>query len=391
MNLNILHNDVQNYIEENLYRDINRILLSKSPFDNVSSRELAEQIDSKRRCEKKLPLWFATSGIYYPPKLAIEQASSETTAKFKSSLVRGKTLLDATGGFGIDSYYFEKAGMKVLHSEINSELSEIVQHNAQALGILNINFHQGDGLSLLNSGRSFDTIYIDPSRRVATQKVFQLQDCEPNVPGNIDMLLAASKRLIIKTSPLLDLQAGIKELRNITRIYVVSVKNDCKELLWILDSDSTASEPEIVCRTFNELEQEYRFKVSEERAFILKDFSEPQNFLYEPDVALLKAGCFKLLCQDFKINKLHLNSHLYTSEDLQSSFPGRKFMIKEWGEYKSFMKANHRQKANIITRNFPLSPPEIKKKHRIKDGGDDFLIFTTGPSGQLLTILCMKV
>jgi precorrin-6B methylase 2 len=391
LNFNILHNDVQTYIEENLYGDINRILLRKSPFTDVSSRELAEQIDSKRRCEKKLPLWFSTPGIYYPPKLSIEQASSETTARFKSGVVTGKTLLDVTGGFGVDSYYFQKAGMKVTHSEINSELSDIVRHNAKVLGTPDITFYKGNGLNLLDSGKTFDTIFIDPSRRVAMQKVFQLKDCEPDVPGNIDKLLSASRRLVIKTSPLLDLQAGMKELKNITGIYVISIKNDCKELLWILDADATASEPEVICRIFNEEELEYRFKISEERSFHLNRFSEPQKFLYEPDVALLKAGCFKLICRDFGTDKLQLNSHLYTSETLNETFPGRKFRIMEWGEYKKFMKENKTGKANIISRNFPLSAPEIKKKHRIADGGDDFLIFTTGPAGQLLAIMCRKV
>ena len=371
--------------------DINRILLGKSPFTDVSSRELAEQIDSKRRCEKKLPLWFSTPKIYYPPKLSIEQTSSEVTANFKSHLVTGTTLLDVTGGFGVDSYYFAKAGMSVVYAEISPALSEIAQYNAGVLGVSNIRFSQGNGIDLLNSEKSFDTIFIDPSRRVAAQKVFQLQDCEPNVPGNIDRLLKASKRLIIKTSPLLDLQAGLKELRNVTSIYILSVKNDCKELLWILDAEANASEPEIVCLLLNETQQEYKFKVSEEREFTLNEFSEPKGYLYEPDVALLKAGCFKLLCRDFNISKLHFNSHLYTSETVLSSFPGRSFVITQWGEYKRFMKTNKIHKANIIARNFPLSPVEIKKKHRLTDGGEDFLIFTTGAAGQLITILCRKV
>ena len=391
MNFNILHNDVQTFIQESLNKDLSKILLSKSPFSNISSRELVEQIDSKRRSEKKLPLWFATPKIYYPPKLSIEQASSETTAKFKASLVKGKTLHDLTGGFGVDSYYFERAGMRVLHSEINSELSQIAQHNAHVLGATDISFYQGDGLKSLDTESSFDTIYIDPSRRVNKQKVFQLKDCEPDVPGNLEKLLNASKRLIIKTSPLLDLQAGLREVRNVASIYAVSVKNDCKELLWILDPDFNQPEPEVVCQIFNESEQNYRFKVSDERQFTLDHFSEPQKFLYEPDVALLKAGCFKLLCRDFQINKLELNSHVYTSEKLRPSFPGRKFTIIRWSEYKPFMKENQLDKANIIARNFPLSPSQIKAKHKITDGGEDFLIFTTGPAGKLFTIWCRKV
>ena len=391
MNYSILNTDVQIFIQENLHTDTSRILLSKSPFAGVSSKELAEQIDSKKRCEKKLPLWFSTPGIYYPPKISIEQASSELTAKFKASLVKGKTLLDLTGGFGVDSFYFEKAGMQVLHSEINFELSDIARHNASILKAANISFYQGSGLDLINSGKYFDSIFIDPSRRVNTQKVFMLKDCEHDIPQNLDKLLSSCSRLIIKTSPLLDLQAGLLELTNVSQIYILSIKNDCKELIWVLDSDSKTPEPEIICHTFNEEQQEYRFKTSDERSFTLTDFSVPQKFLYEPDVALLKAGCFKLISRDFSLSKLNPNSHLYTSENLNKDFAGRKFMIDEWTDYRTFIKTNKLRKANIISRNFPLSNPEIKKKHRIKDGGDDFLIFTTGPEGQLLVVQCHKV
>ena len=153
MNPAILHTDVQAFIDANLDTDISRIIFSKSPFAEVSSRELAEQIDSKRRCEKKLPLWFSTPGIYYPPKLSIEQASSETTAQFKSTLAKGNTLLDLTGGFGVDSIYFAKAGIQVLHAEINADLSDIAKSNARVLQVENIDFYRGNGLDVVQQGK----------------------------------------------------------------------------------------------------------------------------------------------------------------------------------------------------------------------------------------------
>lgn len=391
MNPAILNSDVQVFIEANLHTDISQILLKKSPFPDVSSRELAEQIDSKRRCEKKLPLWFSTPGIYYPPKLSIEQASSETTARFKATLAKGRTLLDLTGGMGVDSVYFAKAGMEVMHAEINTQLSDIAAYNMQILGTVQVAFYKGNGLNLIHKGEKFDTVFADPSRRVNAQKVFILKDCEPDILQNLDRLLNSTVRLIIKTSPLLDLQAGILELRNVTQIYILSVKNECKELLWVLDKNNTSNDPEIVCHTFDGTEKEYRFRISDERSISLTHFAEPLNFLYEPDVALLKAGCFKLITRDFNILKLNQNSHLYTSGKLIDNFTGRRFIIHQWGDYKSFMKVNKLRKANIISRNFPLSPQEIKKKHRLVDGGDDFLIFTTGPAGQLLVIHARKV
>lgn len=392
MNPAILHTEVQAFIQANLHTDISRILLSKSPFSEVSSRELAEQIDSKVRCEKKLPIWFSTAGIYYPPKISIEQASSEATAKFKATLAKGTTLLDLTGGFGVDSYYFADAGMQVLHAELNPELSDIAKYNAQILNAPGISFYQGDGMDLLSDGRFFDTIYVDPSRRIKTQKVFMLKDCEPDIPQNLNHLLQHCSRLIVKTSPLLDIQSGLGELEHVSEIHVVSFKNDCKELLWIIDPETQLEEPEVYADVLeDERNGKFRFKISEERHTFLTQFSEPLKYLYEPDVALLKAGSFKLISRNYDVIKLHKNSHLYTSNEVNENFLGRKLLVLKWGVYKNFMKENTVQKANVISRNFPLSPQEIKKKHKFIDGGDDFLIFTTGSQNQLLVIWCKRL
>ena len=372
--------------------DINRILLGKSNFPDVNTRELAEQIDSRKRCEKKLPLWFQTEGIYYSPKISVEQSSSEITAKFKAGLAIGESLIDLTGGFGVDCFYFQKNGFLVTHCEINKELSEISGHNAKILGDNKTSFYAGDGLNLLGKNQFYDTIYVDPSRRINTRKVFRLQDCEPNVPANLANFKNKSVRIIIKTSPLLDIQAGINELGNVNQIYILSIKNDCKELLWVIDPENPATDTEVICHTFNnQIEREYRFRLSEERNFILSNFSDPLNFIYEPDVALMKSGSFKLISRDFNVLKLHQNSHLYTSDYVQEGFPGRTFKIDQHWDYKAFSKIKNIQKANVISRNFPLNPQQIKQKHTINDGGDCFLIFTTGSSGQLIVIQCRKV
>jgi hypothetical protein len=255
-----------------------------------------------------------------------------------------------------------------------------------------ISFYKGNGLNVLTGGRTFDTIYVDPSRRVKTQKVFMLKDCEPNIPEVLSHLLQHCSRLIIKTSPLLDIQAGLKELDQVTAVHVISLKNDCKELLWIIDTGTKFTEPDIFCNVLGAgTLQQYSFKLSEERQMNLEQFSKPLTYLYEPDVALLKAGCFKLICRDFNLNKFHKNSHLYTSNVLNENFLGRKFLIKKWGAYKSFMQENSIKKANVISRNFPLSPEEIKKKHKLTDGGDEFFIFTTGHQNQLLVLQCSKL
>ena len=392
MNKLILNPEVQAYILNNIQEDISRILLGKNIFSGISSKEIVEQIEGKRRSEKKLPKWYLTPNIYYPPKISIEQASSEATAKYKSQLISGLNVVDLTGGFGVDSYYFSKIATHVTHCEYNKALSEIAKHNSNIFDTKNISFVNENSLQYLkNSLEVFDTIYVDPSRRVNTKKVFMLKDCEPDIVTNLDLLLSKAARIIVKTSPLLDIQSGLNELKNVKEIHIISLKNDCKELLWIIERDFTG-EPEIFCsEIFGAHIQQYHFKPHEEKHFNLEEFSMPLEFIYEPNVALLKAGCFKLITRDFNILKLHQHSHLYTSNILNSEFIGRKFkLVKMWG-YREFINEKPKLKANIICRNFPLPVEKVRIKHRIVDGGDEYLLFTTGPANQLLVLHCNRL
>ncbi|HXI01270.1 MAG TPA: hypothetical protein VNI52_13465 [Sphingobacteriaceae bacterium] len=391
MNSAILDPEVQDFINRNLQDDVTRILFKKSPFKAITTKELAEQIESKYKSEKKLPTWFNSPAIFYPPKMSIEQASSEQTAKYKSTLIKGEKVIDITGGFGIDSFYFSKIAKEVVHCEHNIDLSEIAANNAAVLGATNIKFVPKDGISyLLQTKESFDTIYIDPSRRVNSQKVFKLADCEPDVITSLDMLLKKCSRILIKTSPLLDIQAGMNELKQVSEIQIISLKNDCKELLWILDKDVPAASVQLTCITLEPFKK-YRFSLAEERAFKLNDFSYPLKYLYEPDVALLKAGCFKLITRDFGLKKLHVNTHLYTSDRLNPAFIGRTFRVKKKWIYKDFLSSNSVIKANIICRNFPLRVEEVKRKSKLKDGGQEYLIFATGPLEELLVLHCERL
>ncbi len=390
MNQAILKPEVQQFIRENQDTDPGAIALKKSPFPEVSSRELAEQIDSKARTARKLPLWHDTAGIYFPPRLSIEQASSEATAEYKRSLIRPGRLIDLTGGFGVDTYYFSKSA-DVWHLEINPELSGISRHNAAVLGAFNITYIEQDGIVYLQSNpRPFDTIYADPSRRVKTRKVFRLSDCEPDVVANLPLLLSRGSRVIIKTAPLLDIRMGLEELRHVREIHILSVKNDCKELLWILE-DGYRGDPLIVCAALNTPQQLFTYRFTEERDMKLARFAAPGRFIYEPDVALLKAGCFKLITQAFGVDKLHTNTHLYTSENLVEDFIGRKFRLLESWSYKAYQAARSVSRASVICRNFPQSPDEVRKKLKIRDGGDSYLLFTTGPQDELLVLHCQRV
>jgi hypothetical protein len=391
LNRAILKSDVQDFIDQNLQEDVTRILFRKSPFKDVSAGELATQIEGKKRSEKKLPTWFHTRGIYYPPKISIEQASSEKTAGYKAALIKGNTVIDLTGGLGVDSFAFSKIADEVIHCERNSSLCEIAAHNARIMGVTNTNFINEDGIAYLERKEElFGTIYIDPSRRVNSQKVFRLADCEPDVVSNLDILLQRASRVLIKTSPLLDIQAGLNELKRVTSIHVVSVRNDCKELLWILDKDGKSADLQIIC-TMLDPDRQYGFSLSEERTFGIDFYTLPGKYLYEPDVALLKAGCFKLITRDFHVSKLHVNTHLYTSETVNAAFPGRIFEVKKQWKFKDFLHGQPIKHANVICRNFPLSTEEVKRKTGIKDGGSDYLIFTTGPADDLMVLNCERI
>jgi 16S rRNA G966 N2-methylase RsmD len=314
MNNKLLAKSVQDYISANLNADVNQIALAKSPFEGISSAELATQITAKKKSEKKLPTWFNTKNIYYPPVLSIEQTSSEITAQYKSKLVKGDTLIDITGGFGIDAYYFSKKIKAIMHCEINPELSAIAEHNAQALQANNIKFEAEDGIAYIQStNKHFDTIYVDPARRAEKGKVFMLKDCTPDILSNLDALSEKSTRIIIKTAPLLDISAGLSELKQVSEIHIVSVKNECKELLWVIDKGFD-QDTKIVAITLNGgLEKNFSFyKSSTNGPVQFTDSLIPGDYLYEPDAALLKSGAFNLIGSTYNLLNQHTPKQLFT-------------------------------------------------------------------------------
>ncbi|MBC8769746.1 class I SAM-dependent methyltransferase [Arenibacter sp. BSSL-BM3] len=392
MNKNILTSEIQDFISQNLRADLISILLKPLNFKGVTNKEIAEQIEAKIKCKDKLPTWFGTPNIYYPNKLNIEQTSSETTAQYKAGLLSGKSLLDMTGGFGVDSYYFSRCMEQVHHCEMNRNLSEIAEYNYKVLARTNIHTHADDGIDFLkNSEVAFDWVFIDPSRRHdAKGKVFLLSDCLPNVPNNLDAILGRAKKIMIKTSPLLDISAGLKELDFVKEIHIIAIKNEVKEILWILEQ---ACENEVLIKTLNLLGQEterFNFMLQEEK-LALSNFSEPQEYLYEPNSAILKSGAFKTVGNKFNLYKLHDHSHLYTNSKLLA-FPGRTFeIVKTIPFNKKEIKKLNLNKANITVRNFPMTVAQIRKKFKIKDGGEAYLFFTTNPEGEKIVVYCNKI
>jgi hypothetical protein len=392
LNTSVLNADIQHFINNNLQSNISEIVLKGTPFNAVTTKEIIEQIEAKVKCEKKLPTWFNTPNIYYPNKLNIEQTSSENTAAYKANLIGGKTIIDITGGFGVDCYYFAKQFNLVTHCEIDKHLSEIVNHNYKQLRVSNIKTIHNDGLEYLEkNNETFDWIYIDPSRRHDSKgKVFFLNDCLPNVPEHLDLLFSRSKNLLIKTSPLLDVSIGIGELQYVKTIHVVAINNEVKELLWILEQGFTG---DIVIKTINLKHGDngyFEFQLKDEKTIESK-YSQPLSYLYEPNAAILKSGGFHSVSEQLSVFKLHQHSHLYTSESILE-FPGRCFKIDKVIAYnKKELKPLAITKANITTRNFPESVEQIRKKLGIKDGGDVYLFFTTDFDKNKIVIVCNKI
>jgi hypothetical protein len=387
LNKLVLNIEVQEFIK-NYSEDVSKLAFTGSQFANVSVGELIQQIESRRKIGKKLPTWYNHSSIYYPPKLYLEQSSSEITAKYKASLIEGALLADITGGFGVDSFYFSEKFKKVDYFENNASLSEIAAYNFRILGKSNVDCYTANGLEGL-SLKKYDTIYADPSRRHdAKGKVFYLKDCEPNIPENIRLLFDHCDTLLLKTSPMLDISLGLDELKFVPEIHIVAVENEVKELLWLLKNSFDGTPDIFAVNIVQGVSDTFRFKLGQKSEV---SYRKPDKYLYEPNSALMKSGAFTVISESYDVYKLHKHTHLYTSASL-IDFPGRRFKIDQIIPYTkaSIREFLNVEKANITTRNFPESVDIIRKKWGIKDGGNRYLFFTTIEDNTKIILDCSK-
>lgn len=392
MDFPILNPSIQEFIQKQIGVSVATLALQKNPFPDVDWITILNQIEAKSKSKEKLPTWFKTENIIYPSKISVEQTSSESTAQYKSSLIEGKNLIDLTGGFGVDDFYFAKQFINVTHCEINTELSEIVKHNFEQLGVANINCIAGDSFGILETlPTKWDWMYIDPSRRNdAKGKVFMLKDCLPNVPENLNSYFEKSNAILIKTAPLLDIAAGLSELQNVKTIHIVALENEVKELLWEVHKNYSGA---ITIKTVNltkETNAVFEFKLNEDQAET--NYSLPKRYLYEPNSAIMKSGGFDAISLQFQLDKLHKHSHLYTSNEL-IDFPGRIFEIQQAIPYSKKEIKTHLEnsKHNITTRNFPETVEVIRKKWKIKDGGNSYCFFTTDMNNDKIVLICAKI
>ncbi len=391
MNTALLADEVRSYLLKYVSSNPSDFALKKHPFDTISTKELTQQLVGLQKTKKKLPTWYTSKGILFPPKLNLEQTSSEKAAAYKASLVSGSNMIDITGGFGIDSYFFSKNISHLFHCELNEELQSIASHNFEILGVGNIVSNCVDGLVQLQGSNNWDWVYVDPSRRSdAKGKVFLLQDCLPNVVDMMSDIFSYTKNVLIKTAPIFDISEGIRVLKHVKEIHIVAVDNEVKELLWILEKDFE-SDLTFVCTSL-EKDQEYNYRIpSKEVVDSNARFSEVGTYLYEPFSVFMKLGGFDWISSHFDLHKLHKMSHLYTSSEC-IEFPGKTFSVKEVYQYnKKTIKQLSSSKASVVTRNFKIKANDLRKKMKLKEDDQRFLFFTTNIEGKPLVIDCSRV
>ena len=394
----------RDFIDKHLKDDVRQLALQKFP-DDVDKMLVLNQIEARQLLSKKVPSWASNPDLLFPKHLSIEQCSSELTAKYKASIISdGDTFVDLTGGLGIDSYFLSEKFKTSYYVENQKELCDLAEHNFGVLG-RKINVINSDAESFLSKNQNIDLIFIDPARRdIYNRKMVSLHDCSPDVVDLQNILLKNAKNVLIKASPMLDISLITNELQNISEIHIVSVKNECKEIL-IKIEPGFDGEIKYFCVNFQSGstvisteakrsgEISFNFVESEEKSAIPSFSSTVKNYLYEPNSSLMKSGAFKLISQRFGIEKLHVNSHLYTSDNLVSEFPGRIFEIIGFAPFNKKIKKellNDITEASVATRNFPLSANELRKSLNLKESDKNFIFGTTLIGEKKVVILATK-
>ncbi len=381
------------FIQEHAADDLTRLLLSASKYPEIDMPFVVDQIAARRQIREKLPSWYGNGQLFFPAKIAAEQCSSEQTAAYKQRLAdEDWTMCDLTGGLGIDSYFFSRKVNHLTYIERFPAYCEAAQHNFSVLGADNITVVNADTTHYIDKLPVVDAFYIDPARRGESNKrVFALQDCEPDLPGLLPDLLKRSPRVIAKLSPMADIQMTLDLLPGTTAVHVLSVRNECKELLFVVEREVENTVPVIHCVNFapDGTESSFSFTLEEERSAGLQPTGQVFGYLYEPNASVLKAGAFKQIALRMGVKKLHISSHLYTSEQLVADFPGRIFRVDEVFPFTGKLCKNLSKlipQANITVRNFPLSVEELRKRTKITDGGSIYLFATTLANGDKILV-----
>lgn len=382
------------FIRFNLTTKVDNLLLQNHKNQPENIKSLAAQIKSRQKIKEKLPTWYKNFNLVMPKSISVEQSSSEITAKFKSNIAKGGTLVDLTGGMGIDFWAMSQQFEKAIYIEQITELKEVAEFNTNQLGIKNAVFHAENAMNFIeNYTEKIDWVFVDPARRDKFGgKVFSLADCEPNLLEIKELLLLKAENILIKCAPMLDIDMAIKQLANVANIYIITVENEVKELLFHLRKSSSQPIISKVIHLKKDICEEFSFKMVDEKKLEF-EIGPPQKYLFEPHSGIMKAGAFKTISETFNCKKLHQNTHLYTSDSLTGNFPGRSFEIVDiFKPDKSVIKMKiPSQKANLTIRNFPGNVVDLRKKLNLKDGGDVYLFACTNNLNEKIILQTIKI
>ena len=405
----LINEKTWDFIRQHADDDVRKLALRGAKDAEVDLQMALQQIAGRQTARRKLPSWAAVEGIVYPPHLNMEQCSSEQTARYKASLTpipspKGEgsdVFVDLTGGFGVDFYWMSQGFKQRVYVEQNDSLCTISSHNFEVLG------HKCsvcccDTATYLSTMPHVDLIYMDPARRNEHGgRAYGIEDCSPNVLELLPLLMEKANRVMLKLSPMLDWRKAVEDLKYVSEVHIVSVDNECKELLLLLDQERSA-DLRVVCVNDDSCfeffpgqgkivpEERNGFSLGEKRPFAIGETA----FLYEPNASIMKAGCFEELEQRFPVQQISQNSHLFLSSVEIEDFPGRRFQISSISsmnkqELRTALKEVER--ANISVRNFPLSADQLRKKLKLKDGGDVFIFATTMSDGEHRLFICRKI
>ena len=376
------------YIRQHADEDVRQLALRGHKCLDVDLQYALEQIAGRQKARTKLPSWAAIDGIVYPPHLSMEQCSSEATARYKASIAgKGALFVDLTAGFGVDMALISQGFQKAVHVERQPQLCAISSENLRLLGLNHIEVVCGDGVAYLHTMRHADLLFIDPARRdVHGGRTYDISDCTPNVLEILDEMLEKADRVMIKLSPMLDWRKAVADLGKVNEVHIISVDNECKELLLILSK--TKKPLRVFCVNNDEC-----FEVIEGISSQPRPLPQDMRYLYEPNASVMKAGCFDLIEQRFGVVQLERNSHLFVSDKEILGFPGRQFLIeKRTSMNKRELKATLADvdQANITVRNFPMSVAELRKRLKLKEGGDVYIFATTISDEGHQLLVCRK-
>ena len=385
------------FIREHAEADVRQLALQGTKNPEVNLTFALEQIAGRQKAKTKLPTWAATDGIIYPPHLSMEQCSSEQTARYKANIAgKGALMVDLTAGYGVDMAFVSPNYRRAIHVEQQASLCAISSENFKLLGLNHIEVVCADGVDYLHQLDHADLIFLDPARRDDHgARTYGIADCTPNVLELRDELLQKADRVMLKLSPMLDWRKAVEDLGNVNEVHIVSVDNECKELLLILSKEEKPLK--LFCVNNDQVFEGDQGDWLNERSIAEIRVPVPmssQAYLFEPNASIMKAGCFALLEQRFKVAQVDKNSHLFVSDSDISNFPGRRFIIeKTTSMNKRELKAALAgiDKANITVRNFPMSVAELRKRLKLKEGGDLYLFATTIAGHQHQLFLCRKI